>query len=88
MGRILAAVKTEFGKFGNVLDKVKRQLATASRTIDETGVRSRAMEKQLRSLEQLPEAEASEVLKLAAVTEESDPEEAQTDQPLTVGDDD
>lgn len=43
--RVLAAIKTEFGKFGDVLDKVKRQLNTASRTIEESGVRSRAIEK-------------------------------------------
>jgi DNA recombination protein RmuC len=49
-----------------VLDKVKRQLNTASRTIEETGVRSRAMERKLRSVEQLPEAEASEILALPA----------------------
>lgn len=60
--RVLGAVKTEFGKFGDVLNRVKRQLDTASRTIEQTGVRSRAMERKLRSVEQLPEAEASELL--------------------------
>ena len=65
--RVLAAVKTEFGKFGDVLDKVRRQLHTASRTIDETGVRSRAMERKLRSVEQLPETEAVEILSLDVV---------------------
>ncbi len=64
--RVLGAVKTEFGKFGEVLDKVKRQLDTASRTIDETGVRRRAMEKKLRAVEQLPEAESELVLDLTA----------------------
>ncbi|WP_309671237.1 DNA recombination protein RmuC [Gemmatimonas sp.] len=62
--RVLGAVKTEFGKFGEVLDKVQRQLNTASRTIEETGQRSRAMEKKLRSAERLPEAEAAMVLEL------------------------
>jgi DNA recombination protein RmuC len=62
--RVLGAVKTEFGKFGDVLDKVQRQLNTASRTIEETGQRSRAMEKKLRSAERLPEAEAAMVLEL------------------------
>ncbi len=62
--RVLAAVKTEFGKFGDVIDRVKRQLDTASRTIDQTGVRSRAMERTLRSVERLPEAEASKILVL------------------------
>ena len=62
--QVLAAVKTEFGKFGDVLDKVKRQLETASGTIDETGVRTRAMERKLRDVEALPESESSELLKL------------------------
>ena len=51
--RVLGAVKTEFGKFGDVLEKVKRQLETATRTIDATGVRRRAMEKHLRKVEEL-----------------------------------
>jgi len=62
--RILGAVKTEFGKFGAVLEKVKRQLHTASNTIDETGKRSRAMERRLKVVEQLPGAEAAQVLGL------------------------
>ena len=65
--RVLGAVKTEFGKFGDVLDRVQRQLNTASRTIEETGQRSRAMEKKLRSAERLPEAEAALVLELPEV---------------------
>jgi len=64
--RVLGAVKTEFGKFGDVLDKVKRQLDTAGRTIDETGVRTRAMERRLREVEQLPDQEADLVLGLPA----------------------
>ena len=56
---VLAAVKTEFGKFGNVMDKLKRQLNTASKTIDETGVRTRAMERNLRVVEELPQEAAA-----------------------------
>jgi DNA recombination protein RmuC len=63
---VLGAVKTEFGKFGDVLTKVKRQLRTASRTIDEAQTRTRVMEKRLRSVEQLPEAEAGPLLELPA----------------------
>lgn len=62
--QVLAAVKTEFGKFGDVLTKVKRQLQTASTTIDETGRRTRAMERKLRGVEVLPEEEASKLLEL------------------------
>lgn len=83
--RVLGAIKTEFSKFGEVLDKVKRQLTTASRTIDETGVRSRAMERKLRSVERLPEAEAARILALAApvgdgeAEDEDEPAEGITD---------
>src|SRR6202012_5813434 len=43
--RVLGAVKTEFGKFGGVLDKVNRQLQSASKTIEEAGTRTRVMER-------------------------------------------
>ena len=65
--QVLAAVKTEFGKFGGVLNRLKRQLNTASRTIDETGVRTRAMEKKLRDVEELPQKEADELLEISDV---------------------
>jgi DNA recombination protein RmuC len=64
--RVLGAVKTEFSKFGDVLDKVKKQLDTASRTIEQTGVRSRAMERKLRTVEQLPDEEAKLVFGVGA----------------------
>ncbi|MDH3654773.1 MAG: DNA recombination protein RmuC [Myxococcales bacterium] len=63
--KVLGAVKHEFGKFGDVLDKVKRQLETAGRTIDETGRRTRAMEKKLRNVEELPSDTATAMLDLA-----------------------
>ncbi|MGN2251524.1 DNA recombination protein RmuC [Frateuria edaphi] len=50
---ILGAVKTEFGKFGDVLDKVKKKLDEAGRHIDATGVRTRAIERKLRGVETL-----------------------------------
>ena len=61
---VLGGVKTEFGKFGEVLDKVKRQLHATTRTIENTGVRSRAIERKLKSVEQLPDAQAAAVLQL------------------------
>jgi len=82
--RVLGAIKTEFGKFGDVLDKVKRQLNTASRTIEETGVRSRAIEKKLRSVEQLTEPEALEILALPSLGEENDAEDTALEDAATV----
>ena len=72
--KVLAAVKTEFGRFGDALDKVKRHLHTVSRTIEETEVRSRAMERKLRSVEQLPEVDATGILELSVATKEPDPD--------------
>lgn len=51
---VLAAVKTEFDKFGEVMTKLKRQLNTAAKTVEQTSVRTRAMERNLRAVEKLP----------------------------------
>ena len=47
-----------------MLDKVKKQLATASNTIDQTQTRTRAMARKLRKVEQLPSDESDELLEL------------------------
>ena len=52
---VLGAVKTEFGKFGTVLDKASKQLQTVANSISETGIRTRAIEKKLKNVESLPE---------------------------------
>jgi DNA recombination protein RmuC len=62
--KVLAAVKTEFGKFGYVLKTVKKQLNAASNTIDQTGVRTRVMERKLRTVQELPSKESTEILEL------------------------
>ncbi len=51
---LLAAVKTEFGKFGGVLDGVKKKLQEASNKIDEVDLRSRVITKRLRAVEESP----------------------------------
>jgi DNA recombination protein RmuC len=62
--KVLAAVKTEFRQFGEILDKIKSQLNTAKTTIEETGVRTRAMERKLEDVEHLPPDAADELLRL------------------------
>lgn len=59
---VLGAVKTEFGKFGDVLAKTKKKLEEASDTIDKAEVRTRAMARQLRTVEALPDARSAELL--------------------------
>ena len=70
--RVLGAVKTEFGKFGSVLDRVQRQLMTATRTIEETGTRTRAMERRLRAVEQMDAKESATILALPVASAEDD----------------
>lgn len=57
--RVLAAVKTEFVKLGDHIARAKDKVDQASRTLDETGVRSRAISRQLRDVEALPEPDAA-----------------------------
>ncbi len=52
---LLAAVKTEFGKFGGMLEGVKRKLEQASNDMEKVAVRSRAITRKLRDVEELPD---------------------------------
>jgi DNA recombination protein RmuC len=78
--KVLLGVKTEFGKFGGMLDKVSRKLREAQTVVDEEGgVRRRAMDRTLRGLEVLPEIEAAKLLELEHVDEieaDEEPREA------------
>jgi DNA recombination protein RmuC len=60
--QVLGAVKTEFGKFGDVLAKTKSQLETVTRSIEAAEVRTRAMNRKLRDVEALPGEEATDLL--------------------------
>ncbi len=71
--QVLGAVKTEFGKFGDVLAKVKSQTQTVLNTLDSADTRSRAMQRALKTVQALPD-EASQVL--LAIHSDSEPEAA------------
>jgi DNA recombination protein RmuC len=70
--QVLRAVKTEFGRFGDVFAKLRKQLDRATRTIDLADVRTRAMERQLRDVEALPDVEVASVLQLPGQLEHLD----------------
>jgi len=79
--QVLSGVKSEFGKFATVLAKVKGQLETATRTIEETGVRTRAIERKLKDVETLSDDATGVVIPVAgsvvagpAVARDEDPE--------------
>ena len=63
---VLSAVKTEFNKFGEVFEKVKKKLGEASNTIDEAAVRTRAMKRKLKNVDELPAPAATSLLGLVA----------------------
>ncbi len=60
--QVLGAVKTEFGKFGDVLTRVKEQTQTVLNTLDRAQTRSNVMNRALRQVEALPEHEAQNLL--------------------------
>lgn len=51
---ILSVVKTEFGKFGETLEKVQDKLVAASKSIDDVGVRTRALQRNLKNVDIAP----------------------------------
>jgi DNA recombination protein RmuC len=59
-------VKTEFGKFGEVLEKVQDHLNMAAKTLDKTAVRTRMMERKLRMVHEMPAGEAGRILEITA----------------------
>lgn len=71
--QVLGAVKTEFEKFGGLLEKTSRNLHSASDTVDELlGKRSRAISRSLKNVEMLPAAEVSKFLPILPDTDEPD----------------
>ncbi|MDR2038736.1 MAG: DNA recombination protein RmuC [Bacteroidales bacterium] len=59
---LLGAVKTEFGNFGTVLERTKKKLQEATNVIDKAGVRSRAIERKLRTVQELPQEQTVAIL--------------------------
>ena len=60
--QLLGAVKTEFGTFGNILDKTQKKLQEASNVIEQAGTRSRAIERKLRNVQELPKDQSAGLL--------------------------
>jgi DNA recombination protein RmuC len=56
--RVLGAIKTEFGKFGEALEATRKKLEQATRSIESAGVRTRQIERKLQGVESLPVGEA------------------------------
>lgn len=75
--KVLGAVKTEFEKFGGMLEKAQKNIQTGLGQLDDVvGTRTRAIQRQLRTVESLPAAETQNLLSGMAldVTEEENEE--------------
>jgi DNA recombination protein RmuC len=60
--RLLGDVKTEFGRFGEVLEKTQKKLQEASNTIETAAVKSRTIERKLKDVQELPSQESLNLL--------------------------
>jgi DNA recombination protein RmuC len=60
--QVLGAVRTEFGKYNEVVDRLGKQLNSAANSVDSLGRRTRAMSRTLRTIETLPAPEAAALL--------------------------
>jgi len=69
---LLGAVKTEFGQFGDVLAKTKKKLIEATNVIDHSETRTRAIERKLRNVQELPQDKTNLLLGNANNTTSSD----------------
>lgn len=59
---LLGAVKTEFGKFGDILAKTRKKLEEATNVIDDASVRTRVIERRLRTVQELPQEKVLGIL--------------------------
>jgi DNA recombination protein RmuC len=72
---LLAGVKTEWTKYGEVLDTVQKKLNQASDTIEKAKVRSRAIGRKLKDVQELPALEAKTLLPDSLMSEDAEPTE-------------
>ncbi len=82
---ILGAVKTEFGKFGEVLRVVKEKLDQASNTIDKAETRTRAIARKLRNVQELPPSDAQAMMTGVESLDADDGERSASTEEPTVG---
>lgn len=61
--QVLGAIKTEFGKFGELLERTQKKLTEANSELDKlVGVRTRVIQRKLKEIQELPEAQSKDLL--------------------------
>ena len=81
---LLAAVKTEWTRYGDLLDAVQKKINQASETIDQVKVRSRAIGRKLKDVQELPKSEATAALLESTIDEYGEENDGMTTNRLQV----
>ena len=61
---LLGAVKTEFGKFGDVIEKVQKKIQEAGNAIDSAASKTKTIQRKLKNVQELPASDAAKLLPL------------------------
>jgi len=72
IGKLLGAIKQDFGKFGVLLEKVNKKLEEASNVVGEATTRHSRITKKMKKVQELPAGEAEAILELEAPEEEEE----------------
>ncbi|MCL5735935.1 MAG: DNA recombination protein RmuC [Actinobacteria bacterium] len=81
--QLLGAVKTQFGQFGTLLEKVHKKLDQASGTIEDAARKSRTIERKLRGVQELPSEAATSLLPLNMAEGDGGDEDAEDEPDLS-----
>jgi DNA recombination protein RmuC len=80
--QILGAVKTEFAKYGAIMDEVQKKLQEAQNVVEDVSKRHRAIDRKLRGVESLPEQESAFLLEFNGGIDQEDGDPQVTINPL------
>jgi DNA recombination protein RmuC len=69
---LLGTVKTEFSVFGGILEKTHKKLQEASSTIEKAATRSRAIERRLKSVQEMPASDTEALIEDSEETDKGD----------------
>jgi DNA recombination protein RmuC len=61
---LLGAVKTEFGKFGEVIEKVQKKIQEAGNAIESAASKTKTIQRKLKNVQELPASDAAKLLPL------------------------
>ena len=69
---VLAAAKVQYDKFGVLLDKARKKITEAGKSLDDAQSRNAIIQKRLRSVEEIDRSSAEEILGIGDITEDFD----------------